>query len=492
MSPVDMKAQYVAEPLGGELAVKIGKPAAEWTEDDIVGLVAQGGIRVVSLMHVDGEGELRALDFLPRSEAHLREILRAGERADGSSLFPGAGLPPDASDIVLRPRLASAFIDPFSEIPTLVLMAGHQSRDGAPLPQSPDTIVRRAAAHFHATTGAELLAHAEVEFFLGKPAEEADVYGSSDRGYHATSPFVFGEDIRRQAMVLLGDLGVAVKYGHAEVGYIGAEEGGGYIWEQHEIELALAPLPVAAEAVVLTQWVLRNLAHASGVQCSFRPVLRAGHAGSGMHFHFAALSDDGFATMDGPAAELARSLVGGLVRSGGALMAFGNRSRESFLRLQQGKEVPASITWGHFNRKALVRIPVLARTADGEPVAPPTVEFRLPDGSVNPFLLLAGAAQAVAHASGDASIEETLRDSRAGTPNGALSSAKAQSVSSTAEASAGAEAKDANVTARSLPLSFDAIADALELERSALGADDVFPAELLDATLSQLRSGGAN
>ena len=85
MSPVDMKAQYVAEPLGGELAVKIGKPAAEWTEDDIVGLVAQGGIRVVSLMHVDGEGELRALDFLPRSEAHLREILRAGERADGAS-----------------------------------------------------------------------------------------------------------------------------------------------------------------------------------------------------------------------------------------------------------------------------------------------------------------------------------------------------------------------------------------------------------------------
>ncbi|MEZ4651593.1 MAG: hypothetical protein R3E97_22895 [Candidatus Eisenbacteria bacterium] len=474
MSPVDMRAQYVAEPLGGELAVKIGRPAADWTEDDIVKVVVEEQVRVVTLMHVDGEGELRALDFLPRSEAHLREILRAGERADGSSLFPGAGLPPDASDIVLRPRLSSAFLDPFSEIPTLVILAGHHDRDGAPLAQSPDTIVRRAAERFRAETGAELLAHAEVEFFLGKPAEEADVYGSSDRGYHATSPFVFGEDIRRQAMVFLGDLGVAVKYSHAEVGYIGSEEGGGYIWEQHEIELALAPLPVAAEAVVLTQWVLRNLAHASGVQCSFRPVLRAGHAGSGMHFHFAALAGEGFATMEGPSPELARSLVGGLVQSGGALMAFGNRSRESFLRLQQGKEVPASITWGHFNRKALVRIPVLARTADGEPVAPPTVEFRLPDGSVNPFLLLAGAAQAMAHAKNDATIEETLQNSKAGAPNGGKPSGDG----------------GAAVPARGLPLSFSAIADELEHERAALGAGDVFPAELLDATLQNLRGDG--
>jgi len=57
--------------------------------------------------------------------------------------------------------------------------------------------------------------------------------------------------------------------------------------EQHEIELWLRPLPEAADGVVLTQWVLRNLAQRAGMLCSFAPVARKGHAGSGMHFHFA-------------------------------------------------------------------------------------------------------------------------------------------------------------------------------------------------------------
>ena len=44
---------------------------------------------------------------------NLRDILEGGERADGSSLFRGLGLH-GASDILLRPRLETAFLDPFS------------------------------------------------------------------------------------------------------------------------------------------------------------------------------------------------------------------------------------------------------------------------------------------------------------------------------------------------------------------------------------------
>ena len=85
---------------------------------------------------------------------------------------------------------------------------------------------------------------------------------------------------------MLAEIGVPVKYGHSEVGYVPAAEADGVIWEQHEIELGLAPLPAAADAVVLTQWVLRNLAHRAGMRCSFDPILRRGHAGTGLHFHF--------------------------------------------------------------------------------------------------------------------------------------------------------------------------------------------------------------
>src|SRR5512141_3344657 len=91
----------------------IRKPAPEWSVDDISSFVHERGIRVLSLMHVGGDGWLKTLDFVPRDAVHLADVLTGGERADGSSLFGDLGIPVDASDIVIRPRLSSAFVDPF-------------------------------------------------------------------------------------------------------------------------------------------------------------------------------------------------------------------------------------------------------------------------------------------------------------------------------------------------------------------------------------------
>ncbi|MBW2736400.1 MAG: glutamine synthetase beta-grasp domain-containing protein, partial [Deltaproteobacteria bacterium] len=194
-------------------------------------------------MHVGGDGWLKTLDFVPRSREHLRDVLESGERADGSSIFREMGISTEASDILLRPRVQSAFIDPFSEVPSLVLLCSHCDRDGNPLQSSPDTILRAGYDRVRKATGVELHALGEVEYFLGKRAAERDAYGSHDRGYHASSPFVFGEQLRREAAAILAEIGVPVKYGHSEVGYIENTETEGHIWEQHEIELNLAPLP---------------------------------------------------------------------------------------------------------------------------------------------------------------------------------------------------------------------------------------------------------
>ena len=105
-------------------------------------------------------------------------------------------------------NLGLAFIDPFASLPTLVLMCGHAGRDGTPLPQSPDTILRRACDLLREETGIELWALGEVEYYLGKRWDETDIYGADDRGYHATSPFVFGQGLRRQALGILADIGV--------------------------------------------------------------------------------------------------------------------------------------------------------------------------------------------------------------------------------------------------------------------------------------------
>ena len=250
-------------------------------------------------------------------------------------------------------------------------------------------ILQRGYERLRAETGIDLWGLGEVEYFLGKHASEGDIYGADERGYHASSPFVFGQALRRQALLVLAEIGVPVKYGHSEVGYIAATKTDDMIWEQHEIELLLAPLPQAAEGVALTQWVLRNLAHNHGMRCNFDPILRKGHAGSGLHFHLSPLLNGKHvgrsATGDG-LSDPGKWLVAGLVHFGTMLMAFGNRNEASFVRLSQAKEAPAGITWGAFNRHALVRLPLAAATAEGRVVSPPTLEFRLPDGSAHPHL----------------------------------------------------------------------------------------------------------
>ncbi len=443
----------------------IGKPSALWTAADLLQYVSDTGIRIVSLMHVGGDGWLKTLDFVPRDAAHLADILAGGERADGSSLFGDLGIPVGASDIVMRPRLSTAFLDPFAPEPTLALLCSHYNRQGAPLAESPDTLVRAAHARLKAETGLDLHALGEIEFFLGHTRGEAESYGANERGYHAAAPFVFGEALRRKALVMLAEMGVPVKYGHSEVGFVEADATDARAWEQHEIELWLQPLPAAADAVVLTQWVLRNLALRHGMLCSFAPMARKGHAGSGLHFHFAPMADGNYLPHSAPNDELtpaAKWLIGGLVKHGGALMAFGNRSRDSFVRLSQGKEAPSAVTWGRYNRRALVRIPIVPTDESGRPTSPETIEFRLPDGSAHPHLLLAGVAQAMVDGRASADLDVLL----------ARTAVSAQGTS-TAE--------------HRVPLTFEEIADAVEVSRPALESGGVFVPTMLDRVVATLR-----
>jgi glutamine synthetase len=446
----------------------IGKPGAEWTTDDLMALVRDQNIRLVSLMHVGGDGWLKTLDFVPQDAAHLHDILTAGERGDGSSIFASSGIPVGASDIMLRPRPQSAFLDPFSAEPTLVVLCGHLDREGKPLSESPDTVLRAAYRRLRKETGVDLYALGELEYFVGKHPGDSASYVGNDHGYHASSPVVFGEKLRRQALVTLAGMGVPVKYAHSEVGYVAADDQENWIWEQHEIELLLQPLPQAAESVALTQWVLRNLAHQNGMLCSFDPVVRHGHAGNGMHFHLSPVTRGAHQTLTGRSGELsdaAKWLIAGLARYGSTLMAFGNRAPSSFLRLTQGKEAPQTVTWGRYNRNALVRLPIVPCNESGRATSPETIEFRLPDGSAHPYLLLAGIAQAMA----------------AGRKLPDLDGWLAKTATDAVKRAPGVPP---------IPKSFAEIAEALRADRAVFEAGGVFSARQIDGAIETISRSG--
>jgi len=392
------------------------------TVERVMNMYKKYNAQFLSLIHVGMDGWVKSLDFVPFSTSHLLDILTSGERADGSSLFKGTGLSTSSSDISLRPRLSSAFVHPFTdedEPKGLCILCDHLDKYGKFLAQSPSSILK--AAHQRVSlecNGLQLYALGEVEYFLGKKDEDSSNSRGgwmTEKGYHSTSPFMFGTKLRRRAMEILTEAGYHAKYGHGEVGFIPPDAilNDSTVWEQHEIEMSLMPLEQAADAVLLCQWIIRNLADQSGFLVSFDPMVQQHHAGNGLHFHMSPTKDgvhlhhyqDGVTNRRGHPSSHHKDLmvevqamIAGLCICGGSLMAWGNRCEKSFQRLKQGEEAPSKVQWDFFNRKCLVRLPIQSQDAHGNTKTPATVEFRLGDGSAHPHLLLAGIAQAFVHA----------------------------------------------------------------------------------------------
>ncbi len=93
-------------------------------------------------MYPADDNRLKTLNFVINSEEYLDSILTYGERVDGSSLFPF--IEAGNSDLYVIPRYASAFVDPFAEIPTLTMLASFFDKEGAPLQSSPEQTLRKA------------------------------------------------------------------------------------------------------------------------------------------------------------------------------------------------------------------------------------------------------------------------------------------------------------------------------------------------------------
>ncbi len=83
---------------------------------------------MVNFMYPAADGRLKTLNFVITNEEYLNSILTCGERVDGSSLFPF--IEAGSSDLYVIPRLRTAFIDPFAELPTLCFLCSFFDKDG--------------------------------------------------------------------------------------------------------------------------------------------------------------------------------------------------------------------------------------------------------------------------------------------------------------------------------------------------------------------------
>jgi len=384
----------------------LNKHPEQLTKEDLIRFIEDHDIQMINFRYAGWDGRLKTLNFVISSREHLETILVAGERVDGSSLFPfvQAG----SSDLYVIPRYKTAFVNPFAEIPTLDILCSYYDRDGNALDGAPENILKKAHDAFKEKTGYQFETMGELEYYI--ISEDDGLFKAVDqRGYHESTPFSKWNKFRTHAMKLIAEAGGMIKYGHSEVGNFTK---GNLVYEQNEIEFLPTNVEDSADQLLKAKWIVRTLAAQYGVTVTFAPKITVGKAGSGLHIHTRVLQNGkNLMTKNGEISDVAKKAIAGYMELAPSLTAFGNLNPTSYFRLVPHQEAPTNICWGDRNRSVLVRVPLgwSTPTNMAHSVNPQesgdvidlsdkqTVEFRCPDGSADIYLLLAGLTVAARH-----------------------------------------------------------------------------------------------
>ncbi len=374
---------------------------------------SEEGAKFVSVRFTDLPGSWQHLTF-PIGELSEGSF-EDGFGFDASSIRGWAAI--HESDMLLVPDAnASVWMDPFSNEPTLCLVAtavDPLSRQGYAF--DPRNVAVRAESYLKSTGIADVANFGpEAEFFVFDSArfhneqygagyeidsdeghwnsgrDSSDLQGvnlghriRSKEGYVPVPPTDSLNDLRSEISLTLAKCGITVECHHHEVATAG----------QCEIDFRYSTLLGTADNLQIFKYVVKNTAFEHGKTATFMPKPLFGDNGSGMHCHQSLwkgdkplFAGDGYAGLS----ETALHYIGGLLRHASAIVAFAAPTTNSYKRLVPGFEAPVNLAYSARNRSAAIRIPMFSTNPKLK-----RLEFRPPDPSCNPYLafsamLLAG------------------------------------------------------------------------------------------------------
>jgi glutamine synthetase len=305
------------------------------------------------------------------------------EALDGEIMFDGSSIEGfvriEESDMYLKPDLETFEVLPWTYAGSERvgrIICDISNPDGTPFAGCPRSTLKRAIAVAE-QKGYAMRAGPEAEFFLfqrrpdGAPTTETHDAG----GYFDLTPVDLGEDVRREIVLALEQMGFHVEAAHHEVAP-----------GQHEIDFRYDDALVTADNVSTFRFVVKNAANRNGLHATFMPKPIFGINGSGMHTHQALFAGGKNLFFDEKAdrqlSRICLHYIGGLLRHARGFCAITNPLVNSYKRLVPGYEAPTAVAWSEHNRSPLVRVPATRGTNT-------RIELRLPDPSCNPYLALA-------------------------------------------------------------------------------------------------------
>lgn len=348
---------------------------SRYSREDVCRLTNENDVTFIRLQFTDIAGTMKNVAI---TKGQLKKALNNQCIFDGSSLD---GFARDAeADMCLHPDCDTFTVLPWRPAHDGVarLICDIYSPDGQPYDGDPRQILQREVRKA-ADRGMEFYVGPECEFFLfdmddyGKPTTQT----RDTAGYFDLGSIDIGGDIRREICLTLERMGFQLEASHHEAA-VG----------QHEIDFKYDTALKTADNIMTFKMAVKSIARASGGYATFMPKPRSDVSGSGMHIHMS-LMRGGKNLFDGPdnpsgdgLSETAYCFMAGLLTHARALTAVCNPTVNSYKRLASGYEAPIHITWSGHNRSPLVRVP----SARGKGSR---IEFRSPDPSANPYLMLA-------------------------------------------------------------------------------------------------------
>ena len=375
--------------------------------NDVMKMIKDNNVKFVDFRFTDTRGKEQHVT-VPTGVVD-EDMFKDGKPFDGSSISGWKGI--EASDMLLMPEADTAFMDPFTDEPTLILtcdviepntMEGYE--------RDPRSLAKRAEAYLKSTGIADTCFFGpEPEFFILDDvrwnadmsgcfvkidSEEADwnsekvfEHGNVGHrpgvkgGYFPVPPVDSLHDIRSAMCLALEEVGVPVEVHHHEVATAG----------QCEIGTMFSTMVKRADWNQRMKYVIHNVAHAYGKTVTFMPKPMVGDNGSGMHCHQSLAKDgknifagDGYAGLS----ETALYYIGGIIKHARALNGITNPSTNSYKRLVPGFEAPVLLAYSARNRSASIRIPYVSNPKGRR------IEVRFPDPMANPYLAFAAMMMA--------------------------------------------------------------------------------------------------
>lgn len=348
---------------------------SRYTREDILRMVEDEDVGFIRLQFTDVFGTMKNVAI---TASQLEKALNNSCSFDGSGIDGFVRI--EEEDMFLYPDLDTFRIMPWRPQTGRVarLICDIRTKEGEPFAGDCRYVLKKVLREA-ADMGYYFYVAPECEFCVFPRDADGEIMMETkgNASYFDVAPLDTGENVRRDIILTLEDMGIGVKSSfHEHSPY------------QHEIDLLPANSLCAADNLITFRMVAKTIALRHGLHATFMPKPKNDSDGCGMHLKMALHDMEGNNLFSDPAdsyglSGLGYSFMAGIMEHIHGLSAITNPLINSYKRICPGNEAPAYIAWSRGNRSPLISVP--NTTEDNT-----HIELRNPDPSMNPYLSFAG------------------------------------------------------------------------------------------------------